>query len=200
MASQDAALAQATQPTLPFHNLKPWYYNDHFTSPWRFGDEHERRPITDDIAGIHRYLDENPDDRQAYYSLSDAHGDMGDEGGQEFWHWWAREDRAADFYEGFWWFDNNLIPADKSRFRIPSSIITMFQDGVVRYPKIDPTDPDNKIVWPNQGDKIELLGFDGRILAQTSALAAWRLLTEAELEALLVRYDYDFIDPVRLGK
>lgn len=152
---------------------------------------HEGRGYSPDVVGLHRGLEEDPDGQGRQY-LTDAHRDMGDDVGADFWNWWTREDRSADAYEGFHYFDNRLVPEDKSRFSMPLSIIELMHHQRVRYPLI----VEGGRARPIAGQPITTMGFDGRLLAETTILAGWRLLTDNE-RAALVDGNYDYIDPSR---
>ncbi len=170
----------------------PWYWND-LVNP--FATDRQWR-ATEDIIGLHRGRDEDVDDLQIPMRLVDAHLDMGDEIGADFWRWVAETDRRPDFYKGMWWFDNNLLYPTESRYAIPAAACLLIERGEVRHLK--PAKAEIEQWGDHEGDhydksvggmgevgagvKISEIAFDGRLTAETTLLQAWRKMTPTERE------------------
>lgn len=196
----------------------PWYWNDRVNP---FNPEFAGR--LEDVLALHRSRDFNPDDLQIARNLSDAHLDLGDEDGAEFWAWVADTDRIPDFFEktGLWWWDNALVFPNESRFAVPFAATWLMDKGEVLLPEpFRITDQDEKdgISWYDTGDrkgdayipgigfrtrvnsgaKIVEMAFDGRLAAETTLLAAWRKMTAKE-RAEAKAWNFDYLDSSRDG-
>jgi hypothetical protein len=69
--------------------------------------------------------------------LADAHRDIGDDDGADFWQFWS-DFRGRPYYDnGMWWFDNQMIKPSESYFRIPFAAVWLFHKGLVRLPAAD---------------------------------------------------------------
>jgi hypothetical protein len=184
--------------------------------------------------------------------LSDAHRDIGDDDGADFWAWWSSFQGFPQYDQGYWWFDNQMFRPDESYFRIPYAVIHLFVTGQLRRPAAggpigspaswEPealTDEERQrslvtqaeaaerdadrdhnnrglqvvaqrmrrtamdfqpLRWdttrPNEGETIERHGFHGRLCAETTLLAGWRLMTPNERDACRAG-DLDHLDRSR---
>lgn len=194
-----------------------WYWND-VVSPWN--PEWAVRGLSD-IIGLHRARDRDLEETQTTRALSDAHADIGDDVGAEFWRLVTETDRRPHLFKDFWWFDNSIIYPEECRFALPYAVAWLMDKGILRLP--DPIVDDSgveifhpdigyKTSWsgsPEKGAflggnderalKIEEIAFDGRLTAETTFLAGFRLMTPEERKKAF-EWDFDFLDPSRGDK
>jgi hypothetical protein len=207
-----AEIAPSEVWTSPFlvPSLYPWYWNDEVNP---FNEQFYTRTEFHHLEGLHRALDANPDDQQIRLMLGDVHLDIGDELGGSYWQWMAAHDRRPDFMNGFWWWDNVLLEPNESRFRMPTPMFRLMTNLKVKLPKVRFKEGTDECIYPDPewrqdqgygcnvslGDEITEIGFDGRLLAETTMLQAWRLMTDRE-RAKTKEWDYNYEDPNREGQ